>query len=88
MKTFDPTGTTSKIKVRRYVQDQEALFGLKWKHIVDKQRTEIHLHINPHRLHEWDDTTEDGQSPTEEEDFFPSDYLEVERILACDKSKM
>ena len=39
MEKFDPTGTTSKIKLRRYVQAQEALFGIKWKRIVDKQRT-------------------------------------------------
>ena len=39
MEKFDPTCTTSKSKVRRYVQAQEALFGVKWKRIVDKQRT-------------------------------------------------
>ena len=39
-------------------------------------------------MHEWDETTKDGHAPTEEKDFFPSDYLEVERILACDKRKM
>ena len=39
-------------------------------------------------MHAWDETTEDGHSPTEEEDFFPSDYLEVEKILLCDESHM
>ena len=39
-------------------------------------------------MHEWDETTEDGHAPTEENDFFPSEYLEVERILECDKRKM
>ena len=73
MEKFDPMGTTSKRKVRKYVQDQEALFGLKWKHIVDKKRTEIHCRIHPHGLHAWDETTEDGNAPTEEEDFFLSD---------------
>ena len=42
MDEFDPTGTTSKTKVRRYAQAQQAMFGLKWRRIVDKQRTEIH----------------------------------------------
>ena len=51
MEKFDPTGTTSKSKVRRYVQAQEALFGLKWNHIVDKHRTEIHRQIYPHGFH-------------------------------------
>ena len=59
MEKFDPTGTTSKSKVRRFIQAQEALFGLKWKSIVDKHRTEIHRHIHPHGLHAWDKTTED-----------------------------
>ena len=39
-------------------------------------------------MHAWDETTEDFHAPTEEEDFFPSDYLEVERIIVCDNSKM
>ena len=39
MEKFYLAGTTSKSKVRRYVQDQEYLFGIKWKSIVDKQRT-------------------------------------------------
>ena len=32
--------------------------------------------------------TEDVHTPTEEEDFFTSYYLEVERILEYDESKM
>ena len=39
-------------------------------------------------MHAWDETTEDGNAQTEEEDFFPSDYLEVEQILACEERKM
>ena len=68
-------GFKVKKKVSRYVQDQEALFGLKWKCIVEKRCTETHRQIHPHGLHSWDDMTEDGHAPTEEEDFFPSDYL-------------
>ena len=37
MEKFDSTDTTSKRNVRRYVQAQEALFGIKRKRIVDKQ---------------------------------------------------
>ena len=88
MEKFDLTGTILKIKVRRYVQAQESLFGINWKRIAEKKRTEIHRHIHPYGLHAWDDTTTDGQAPTEEEDFFLLYYLEVERILACDESKM
>ena len=75
MEKFYPTGTTSKSKVSRYVQAQEDLFGLKWKCTVDKQRTEIRHQIHPHGLHAWFETTADGHAPTEEEDFFPSDYV-------------
>ena len=88
MEKFDPTGTTSKIKVRKYVQDQESLIWLMWNRIVDKQSIEINLQIHPHGLHAWYEMTEDGHDPTEKEDFFPSDYLEVEQILACYKIKM
>ena len=38
-------------------------------------------------MHAWYETTKDGHAPTEKEDLFPSDYPEVERILACDESK-
>ena len=75
MEKFYPTGTKSKIKVGRYVQVQEALFGIKWKCVVDKQHTEIHRQIHPHGLHACDYMTEDGHAPIEEEYFFPSDYL-------------
>ena len=73
MDKFIPTGTTYKSKVRRYAQSQQAMFGLKWKRIVDKQRTEIHWKINLHGSHVWDDTTEYVHATTEEEDFFPSE---------------
>ena len=79
---FDLTGITSKIKVGRYVKAEEYLFGLKWRRIVEKQRTEIHRHIHLHGLHAWDETTEDGHA----QKIFQSDYLEVYRILACDES--
>ena len=36
----------------------------------------------------WDETTEDGHNPTEEENLFLQDYLEVEQILACDERNM
>ena len=39
MEKFDLTGTTSKSKFRRYFQAQAALFGIKWKRIVENQRT-------------------------------------------------
>ena len=39
-------------------------------------------------MHAWYERTEDGHAPTEEEDFFTSDYPKVERILACDESNM
>ena len=31
---------------------------------------------------------EDGHTPSDEEDFLPPDYLEIEQVLACDESKM
>ena len=36
MEKFDPMGTTSKSRFRRYIQGQDALFGVNWKRIVDK----------------------------------------------------
>ena len=64
MEKFDLLGNTPKRKTRRYVQAQEALFGIKWKRIVDKQRTEIHCQIHPNGLYAWDETAEDGHTPT------------------------
>ena len=88
MEKFDPTGTTSKIKVRKYVQDQESLIWLMWNRIVDKQSIEINLQIHPHGLHAWYEMTEDGHAPTEKEDLFPPNYLELEQTLAFDERNM
>ena len=70
MEKIYPIGTMPKIKVRRYVQAQNALFEIKWKRIVDKQRKEIHRQIHPHGLHAWEETTEYGHSPTDRRDYF------------------
>ena len=73
MEKFDPTGTTSKKKVRRYVQAQQDLCWLKWKRILDKQHIESHRQIYTYEFHTCVETNEDGHAPTEEEDFFTSD---------------
>jgi len=83
---MDPTKTTAKTKIRKYMQTQEVSSGWNWKANLEKERRAFHEH--GHGSHAREIEREDKYAPTEEEEFFPTDFVEIERILACDESEM
>lgn len=72
--------STARNKIRRYYQQQETTIGPNWKNVVEEERAtaaKIHAHGG--------DEQEDDEV---REDYFAPDYLEIERIVACDESEM
>lgn len=86
LEAMDPTKTTAKTKIRKYMQSLEVSSGWNWKANVEKERRVFHEH--GHGSHAREIEREDKYAPTEEEEFFPTDFVEIERILACDESEM
>ena len=86
LEAMDPTKTTAKTKIRKYIQNQEVSSGWNWKAILEKERRAFHEH--GHGSHAREIEREDKYAPTEEEEFFPTDFVEIERILSCDESEM
>lgn len=78
LEKFDPSNNTARNKIRRYFQGQEISMGKNWKQVIENDRAS-----------NADATAEDGADDVgEEEEFFPPQYLEVERILGCDENEM
>ena len=86
LEAMDPTKTTAKTKIRKYMQNLEVSSGWNWKANLEKERRVFHEH--GHGSHAREIEREDKYAPTEEEEFFPTDFVEIERILACDESEM
>lgn len=86
LEAMDPTKTTAKTKIRKYMQSLEVSSGWNWKANLEKERRVFHEH--GHGSHAREIEREDKYAPTEEEEFFPTDFVEIERILACDESEM
>ena len=86
LEAMDPTKTTAKTKIRKYMQSLEVSSSWNWKANLEKERRVFHEH--GHGSHAREIEREDKYAPTEEEEFFPTDFVEIERILACDESEM
>jgi len=78
LEKYDPSNNTARNKIRRYFQSQEIAMGKNWKQVIENERAA-----------NVDGTAEDGADDiAEEEELFPSQFLEVERILGCDENEM
>lgn len=64
--------STARNKIRRYYQIQETAFGPDWKKVIKSQEAEEGV----------------TRENTDGEEYFPIQYLELERILACDETEM
>jgi hypothetical protein len=73
LEKFDQSNNTARGKIRRYIQAQEITYGQDWKQLLLSDGTAA--------------PTEEGEPGTEDE-LFPPQYMEVERLLACDESDM
>lgn len=76
---FDNSNSTAKNKMKRFYQQQEAVYGPEWKKVLQEEQS-IH-HVDATLQREIDKATDE-----EREDFFSPQNLEVERILGCDES--
>lgn len=72
LEKFDHSNNTARGKIRRYIQAQEVAYGKDWKQVLSMGSAP---------------TEEDGETGAEDE-LFPPQFLEVERLLACDESEM
>jgi SNF2 family DNA or RNA helicase len=71
---FDQSNNTARGKIRRYTIAQEAAYGRDWKAIMQNGLANV---------------VDDGaEGIATEEERFPPQYLEVERLMACDESEM
>ena len=93
LERLDPTNNTAKGKIKRYYQSQHTLLGRDWKKVLEEGRK---ASAKSHTVHSVIPLTKDGGEAKREEDdeidfeedFFPPDYIEVERIMACDENEM
>jgi SNF2 family DNA or RNA helicase len=76
LEKFDPSNNTAKNKIRRFFHGQEVAIGNDWKKVLENERVSNA------------DPVEAQDGINEEEEFIPPQYLEVERILACDENEM
>ena len=82
---LDQSNSTARHKIRRYYQSQEMTLGKDWKKILEEDRATaaaIHSHGETANADVANDQADEG------EEFFPSQFIEVERILTCDEHEM
>lgn len=80
---LDPSNNTARNKIRRFYQSQEVSFGAEWKEVLEEERaTAAKIHGHGAAAASPDD--EDFQ----DDEFFPPQVLELERVLACDENEM
>lgn len=78
---FDPSPGTVKGKINRYYQLQCKALGMEWKTILENSADSSGTtdQIN---------TVNSPQQGIEDDDYFPPEYVDIERILACDESSL
>jgi SNF2 family DNA or RNA helicase len=96
IESLDPSSNNSaRNKIRRFYQHQEAVYGARWKDVIEEERrtaASIHTHGKSGSVEGSEVLTTAPSSSSEAadqaDDYFSPQCLEVERILACDESEM
>ncbi len=102
LEIFDTSGNNSaKGKIKRYYQSQHMVFGKDWKRVLEENRRGRSTGGDGNNDDDDDDgkgmnneSNGDGgnvdldRADEEEEHYFQPDYMEVERIMACDENQM
>ena len=91
LERLDPTNNTAKGKIKRYYQSQYTALGMNWKRVLEERRMATatgHGHgLRAVQVdHKINDLEEDDEAL--DEDFFPPDNVEIERIMACDENEL
>jgi hypothetical protein len=81
---MDNSNQTARHKIRRYYQSQEVALGLDWKRLIEEERATAAA------IHSHGEVVEGAQADQQggDEEFFPAQMLEVERIVGCDENEM
>lgn len=88
---LDPSGnSTAKNKIRRFYQQQETLYGLQWKQLLEEERKSAARiqHNSTEEMALTEKNSETNISGDQVEEFFSPQCLMVERIIACDENEM
>jgi len=103
LELYDTTNNTAKGKIKRYYQSQHMARGKDWKKVITEGRkaaeaevTHAHHPVPPLDSQNNEDSANNANDSNngndddffQEDDFFQADYVEVERILACDENSM
>jgi len=92
LERFDASNNTAKGKIKRYFQSQETLLGTDWKKTLEEGRkTSTAGSLPGLTTNQVEGATKQKEEEEEEDDleeFFQPDYLEVERMYACDENEM
>jgi hypothetical protein len=81
---MDSANQTARHKIRRYYLSQEVTLGPDWKRLVEEERATAAA------IHSHGEVVEGAQTDQRggDEEFFPAQMLEVERIVGCDENEM
>ena len=88
---MDTANQTARHKIRRYYLSQEVLLGPDWKRLIEEERATaaaIHSHGDMVTLAEGGSGTSTADQQAGDEEFFPAQMLEIERIVGCDENEM
>jgi len=79
---LDPSNSTARHKIRRFYQSQETVLGLDWRKRVEEDRA------TSMAIHSHGGVSGSEEQPSEIDEFFSPQCLEIERILGCDENEL
>ena len=100
LEKYDQSGQqgAARGKISRFVQNQVMSLGHNWKKVLeDGRRAQAAPSAHAHHSHPHPTSSGgsvnlakvvDGEDNPDEEEYFPSLYLEVDRIIGCDENKL
>ncbi len=90
LERLDPTNNTAKGKIKRYYQTQYTALGIDWKNVlIDGRKAASSGHGHGiQAIQGGDSVLRYDDVFTDHAEFYSSDNLEVERIIACDENDM
>lgn len=79
---LDPSNNTARNKIRRFYLSQEVAFGPEWKKVLEEER------VTAAKIHSHGVAVDPNEEVEQDDEYFPPQCLELERILACDENEL
>jgi hypothetical protein len=79
---LDPSNNTARNKIRRFYLSQEVAFGPEWKKFLEEER------VTAAKIHSHGVAAGPEEEVEQDDEYFPPQCLELERILACDENEL